>query len=740
MRFFQHTHTAVMRELQTFSNLIVATAIGLLLSGCWLFHDYDVCTTDAQCSYTHECEDGLCRNRPEYPYCNPNDAFVPPCPAGTTCDTDVAACVPVVSVGGDADGSNLGDVGFDTAQDEDAGVDEAGSDGGDVRVDGSGDDEDVAPDMPIDPDHPAPTGVTASDGIFDDRVRVEWFAPEGAESYRIFRDGSEIARGVSGILYEDFGALREAPSADGFDLVASDGEYEDFVRLMWAEPDVVVQHEYTVMAQYDDGESVASVGDAGCRSTPPITSYQIEIGLSETWTDVGLLTTYDDTTATAGVLVPGTVAASDGDSIYHVALTISGVSSEQGPTHTYRVRAMSDLGDGVASASETGFRGSPNTAVQWQRSESDIDGDYVDIEGATGGSYFDVDAQLDGSIRFYRARVGSGDAVSTTDDGYRSFVELDDDIQSISGEWAAGFYRDDVRIYHLDDGLWSLADTVDLPYTASPQRLSLSGDSIVVWSQAICDYCQPNGWWSRVSFIEYDAGLEQWSETVSFGPYMEQNGHDVDHFAEWAIHGTSYGHEYSLQLYYLDSDTETWSEDGTLSSGIDDDRYGYHVSISNDLIASVAPYGGTNGLVYVYRLNDGTWHLEDTLSTDEDLGDAEFGANVSVDGDWIGVGIGELGGSLTAIQLFRKDAADDAWVPEDRLIPSGEFSFRRDIAISGDTLAFCEYGLGAHVYKYQDTEGWVEWQLLQQDVSGSVYVDISDGWMAIDNRPYYVGD
>lgn len=69
--------------------------VSVCCHSCWLFHDYTTCEQDGDCLYTHACEDGLCRNRPEYPACGPAHTGLPVyCPPGMVCDYDISTCLP----------------------------------------------------------------------------------------------------------------------------------------------------------------------------------------------------------------------------------------------------------------------------------------------------------------------------------------------------------------------------------------------------------------------------------------------------------------------------------------------------------------------------------------------------------------------------------------------------------------------------------------------------------------------
>jgi len=113
----------------------------------------------------------------------------------------------------------------------------------------------------------APANVLATDGAYTDKVRVSWSSVSGATSYKIYRgygpsdnnsqvgttsslyfDDTPVAPGVT--LYywvkactvsscspystSDTGGI--APSMNGYSVVASDGGYENLVRITWGIP------------------------------------------------------------------------------------------------------------------------------------------------------------------------------------------------------------------------------------------------------------------------------------------------------------------------------------------------------------------------------------------------------------------------------------------------------------------------------------------------------------------------
>ncbi|MBM4115874.1 MAG: hypothetical protein FJ252_08385, partial [Phycisphaerae bacterium] len=272
----------------------------------------------------------------------------------------------------------------------------------------------------------APTGAQASDGAFTDRISVSWNAVVGAVDYQVFRSGTTAAIA--------------AVTSTSFDDVSAG-----------AAPVAGVAYTYSVKARGQVGVSAASIGNAGYRSLPAPVSVAASDGTSTahvrvTWnavpsatgyrirraaaggafSDIATLsavTTYNDTSASPGVVFQYAVAAStsagvsivsepdsghrqlsapinvqatDGSFTEHVQVTwnaLAGAASYElfravgsatpeplasvgsvtsfsdataapGVTYSYSVRGIGVAGPSATSASNTGFRQlSPPTSV-----------------------------------------------------------------------------------------------------------------------------------------------------------------------------------------------------------------------------------------------------------------------------------------------------------------------------------------------------------------------------------------
>lgn len=204
------------------------------------------------------------------------------------------------------------------------------------------------------------------------------------------------------------------------------------------------------------------------------TGYKVQYWTGADWSTldtVGDVSAYNDYSAAAPTITPGTADASDGDSSAHVVLTLSGHSASNGASRTYRVIATNTSGDSSASDTDSGYRGTTTLTFQWQRSAADSDADYSNITGATSNPYNDTGAPApsvtpgdanasngthaahvalevtghsatDGAGRYYRCVVSMSGATSQTssaDRGYRGGSALTYQWQMSAGDSDANY-------------------------------------------------------------------------------------------------------------------------------------------------------------------------------------------------------------------------------------------------------------------------------------------------------------
>src|SRR5439155_20354186 len=111
-----------------------------------------------------------------------------------------------------------------------------------------------------------PLGVTATDGTSDTTIAVTWSASAGAATYRVYRDGTQIAE-IAATHYDDTGASTSVPAAPTA-VAATDGTYTDKVTVTFtaATAPAGPMHTYTVTAVNAAGASAQSPSDTGFRA------------------------------------------------------------------------------------------------------------------------------------------------------------------------------------------------------------------------------------------------------------------------------------------------------------------------------------------------------------------------------------------------------------------------------------------------------------------------------------------
>ncbi|TXD39366.1 fibronectin type III domain-containing protein [Lujinxingia vulgaris] len=235
-----------------------------------------------------------------------------------------------------------------------------------------------------------PTNLTASTNDTD-LVALSWSAVAGADGYRVYRDGTEIAEVTDGsqTTFDDTTATEGtlgAPSG----LTASSTNAAQ-VDLSWsaASASAGTSASYTVRAFNVSGESSDSNAATGSRAAPEITGYEI-FRNGASLDSVGVVTSYADASADAGTPgAPSGLTASSTNAA-QVDLSWSAATGNAGTTYSYTVRALSDVGPSAESNEATGSRAAPAvTGYEIFRDGASLDsvGDvtsYADTSAAPG--------------------------------------------------------------------------------------------------------------------------------------------------------------------------------------------------------------------------------------------------------------------------------------------------------------------------------------------------------------------
>lgn len=149
----------------------------------------------------------------------------------------------------------------------------------------------------------APTGVSATDGTYIDKVTITWTKSTGATDYHVWRDSTDLGAAGDVATYDDMGA--GAPTITPGSASASDGTNNAYVELSLsgASASNGTSHTYKVIASNATGNSADSATDTGYRGVGTLT-YQWQRSATDSdasYSDISGATTasYNDTGAPA---------------------------------------------------------------------------------------------------------------------------------------------------------------------------------------------------------------------------------------------------------------------------------------------------------------------------------------------------------------------------------------------------------------------------------------------------------
>ena len=262
----------------------------------------------------------------------------------------------------------------------------------------------------------APTGVSATDGTYTNKVTVTWTKSTGATGYKVLR-GAVNDSGTLGDVatYDDTAA--GAPTITAGTATASDGTSTSYVTLTLSGQSGAdgLTETYTVYAYNSSGFSTASSGDTGYRGASAL-SYQWQRSDADSDsnynTNLGTTNPYNDATAPAPILNVGTATASAGTSTSQVVLNITGQSVTSGSKRYYRCVVSMASAVTQNSTSDEGYIGVGGLTYQWWRSSGIGDNTFSALGGATTVPYNDTTAPS--------PSITAGTASATSGAFYRS--------------------------------------------------------------------------------------------------------------------------------------------------------------------------------------------------------------------------------------------------------------------------------------------------------------------------------
>lgn len=258
-------------------------------------------------------------------------------------------------------------------------------------------------------------------------LNYQWYRSSGTGD-----SGYTRIDGATASTYSDTGA--PAPTIISGTATASDGSATNKVALSISgeTANVGVTRYYVCQLSATGASNATSTSNDGYRSVGAL-QYQWyrSSGTGDSgYSSLGSATTdpYDDLTAPAPTITPGTASASDGTTGSFVTLSLADETTAAGAARYYYCALTATGATPQDTNHDQGNIGVGTLIYQWQRSASDDVGSvYSDISSGTTDPYNDTEAPADGSGRYYRCileAAGAANATSTADRGYKLLIAI----------------------------------------------------------------------------------------------------------------------------------------------------------------------------------------------------------------------------------------------------------------------------------------------------------------------------
>lgn len=258
----------------------------------------------------------------------------------------------------------------------------------------------------------------------------------------------------------------------------------------------------------------------------------------------------------------------------------------------------------------------------------------------------------------------------------------------------------EAQLLEYDGAAWVLADTLTSAYSVAGddfgRSTALFGDVAAVGAPEVGDEA------GAVSVFERVAGV--WTEVARLAPTLAE---EAEFGLALGLHGDTLlvGAPGIDTVFVYERNGGLWTPAGSITVS----EEGRELGCSIDFDGGVAVLGAKKSEeAYIY-LYDGTqWTQVERLAGPEDVEEADFGADVALDGNTVAVGAEGDDGSGAVYVFFQEGGV---WTQQAAFFsPSGamDSEFGSSVALEGDTLIVGapgdEAGLGS-VYVYQRAFG-----------------------------------
>jgi hypothetical protein len=336
---------------------------------------------------------------------------------------------------------------------------------------------------------PAPTGISATDGTYTDKVVVSWAEPCGVTGYYLYRSGTYVTSLLAGnTSYSDTGAAEGTITGGG---ATASSIYSTYVRISVDGATVVngTTYTYTLKSYVGTANGTASAGNTGYRGVGSLTydwKYHDGTGYIYLPGAYNLSSSiYDDTTAPKPIIYPGSCSATDGNT-NGITIDVTGCSIVDGLLDpSFRRLYLAELNATGATTTirgpASGWKQAGTLTYQAWRSSGDAASDYSVLGGATTPPDLDTTTPI--------PTINAGNATAT-DGTYNDKVALNITNNSITTYgryylWEVSATGSDSKNSTADRGYWGYGTPTYQWYrsnsTSDADFSVLSGATTSLW-------------------------------------------------------------------------------------------------------------------------------------------------------------------------------------------------------------------------------------------------------------------
>ena len=360
-----------------------------------------------------------------------------------------------------------------------------------------------------------------------------------------------------------------------------------------------------------------------------------------------------------------------------------------------------------------------------------IDGDYAVIGAWQDGDngYWSGSAYIfhkSGTTWSEQAKITASDGATEDWFGYSVSISGDYAIIGAYGDDDNGSNSGSAYIFYRNGTSWTEQVKLTPLDGASEDRfgcaVSISGDYAIVgaWGDDVAGIDRGS------AYIFYRSGtnwIEQAKLTASDGMDEDLFGYSVSISGEYVVIGSHYDDDNgsesgSAYIFHRSGTSWTQQEKLTAPDAAAGDWFGYSVSISEDYAVIGAHWdddnGANSGSAYIFLRSGTTWTEQAKITASDGTADDEFGRSVSIDGDYTVIGAchdDDDGTDSGSAYIFHR--SETSWTQQTKLTASdgADFDyFGCPVSISGNYAL-----ISANYNDYNGID------------SGSAYIYYNDG-------------